>query len=188
MSPAVAAVSWFAWFKTAVFFLLALNVAQFLLYGTFSEALDSAAWIVLLALFELETAHGERRNGTPALWIHGTRLAAAAAVLAAAVGYLREGEWLDAANAWLWIAVVVLLELEVRRPHAVERRRTAFVAAAAGLYTALAALVLVWAWRGEWLDAYDALLWLVAFVMIEINVLQHLGRQDPETACAQEQG
>jgi hypothetical protein len=30
----------------------------------------------------------------------------------------------------------------------------------------------VWAGRGEWFDAYDAMLWLVAFATIEINVLR----------------
>ncbi|MBI2311473.1 MAG: hypothetical protein HYU77_03105 [Betaproteobacteria bacterium] len=38
------------------------------------------------------------------------------------------------------------------------------------------------------LNAYDALLWLVALVMIEINVLQHLGSGSPGVACAQERG
>ncbi|MBX3676037.1 MAG: hypothetical protein KF853_03335 [Rhodocyclaceae bacterium] len=32
-------------------------------------------------------------------------------------------------------------------------------------------LAVVWAWRGDWLDAWDALLWLVAFFAIEMNVL-----------------
>ncbi len=36
----------------------------------------------------------------------------------------------------------------------------------------LAALVLVWAWRREWFDAYDAALWLAAFAMIEMDVLR----------------
>ena len=82
-----------------------------------------------------------------------------------------ERESLDAINSGLWIAVVVLLEIEVRRPRDVARFRPWFAAAAAMLYTALALLVLTWGWRGEWLDAYDALLWLVAFAIIEMDVL-----------------
>ena len=39
------------------------------------------------------------------------------------------------------------------------------------LYAALLMLVPVWAWRGEWLDAWDAALWLAAFFAIELNVL-----------------
>jgi hypothetical protein len=68
--------------------------------------------------------------------------------------------------------VVALLELEVRRPPLVARRRRVFTAVAAALYAALALLVGVWAWRGDWLDAWDALVWLAAFAMIELDVLR----------------
>ena len=47
-----------------------------------------------------------------------------------------------------------------------------FTAVAAALYAALALLVGVWAWRGDWLDAWDALVWLAAFAMIELDVLR----------------
>jgi hypothetical protein len=60
----------------------------------------------------------------------------------------------------------------VRRPRTVALHRTGFSTAAAALYTGLAAVIPVWAWRGEWFDAYDALLWLIAFATIEINVLR----------------
>lgn len=173
MPSAIAVLPWYFWSKAAVFALLACNAVFFFFIGAFTKALDASAWLVLLVLFEWETGHGERfRAKRAATVIHGTRLAAAAGVVTAAVGYGYEGEWLDAVNSWLWIAVVVLLEFEVRYPGAVEQHRSWFAAAAATLYAALAALVPVWAWRGEWFDAYDALLWLIAFVAIEINVLQ----------------
>lgn len=75
------------------------------------------------------------------------------------------------AIAWLWILVVLLLEAKVRFTRAVRERRTEFKVAAGMLYGALALFVPVWAWRGEWFDAWDAAPWLVAFVAIEINVL-----------------
>lgn len=157
----------------AVFGLLACNAAIFSYTGTLAEALDAAAWLTLLALFELETAHGERLRARHATaLIHSVRLAATLAVAAAAVMYVYEREWLDAINSWLWIAVVILLELEVRYPRAVEERRSLFLASASALYAGLALLVLAWTWQREWFDAYDALLWLVAFVTIEINVLK----------------
>jgi hypothetical protein len=67
--------------------------------------------------------------------------------------------------------VVVLLEIEVRYRSDVARARAVFSTVAALLYGALAALVLVWAARGEWVDAYDALLWLIAFTTIELDLL-----------------
>jgi hypothetical protein len=170
---AVAASRLFRWAKAALFILLTCNAAIFSFHGSLTEALDATAWLTLLALFELETGHGhwlgETRAGTA---VHAIRLAATAAIGAAAVGYLYEEQWLDAANTWLWIAVVALLEFEVRYPQAAARRRSAITALTALLYSALTALVPVWAWRGEWFDAYDAGLWLIAFATIEINMLR----------------
>ena len=175
---------WYFWFKAGVFTLLACNATYFLFLGTFSEALDATSWLTLLALFELEAGYGDRlRRTRAAALVHGIRLAAAAAVGAAALGYVYEGEWLDAVNSWLWIGVVVLLEFEVRYPRAVDRRRARFAGVATMLYAGLGALVLVWAWRGEWFDAYDALLWLIAFVTIEIDVLQISRVQHPGTGA-----
>lgn len=173
MLSATVALRWYFWFKVAVFALLACNAALFLLTGTSSEALDTLAWLVLLALFALETGHGNRLRGSyAAAVVRGVRLVAAAGVIAAALGYVFEREWFDAVNSLLWIAVVVVLEFEVRYPHAVERHRAWFAGVATTLYAGLGALALVWAWRGEWFDAYDALLWLIAFVTIEIDVLK----------------
>ena len=96
----------YSWFKALVFALLAWNTAVFVHSGTLSEGIDSVAWLALLALFELET------GGAPALQrrttiIRGVRLAAATAIPVAAAGYVLEGEWLDAINSVLWIAVAL---------------------------------------------------------------------------------
>lgn len=185
MLSAIVAVRWYSWFKAGVFTLLACNATYYVFLGTVSQGLDAAAWLILLALFELETGHGDRLRGKrAAALVRGTRLVAAAGVIAAALGYVFEREWLDALNSLLWIAVVAVLEFEVRYPHAVERHRAWFAGVATTLYTGLAALVPVWAWRGEWAEAYDALLWLVAFVTIEINVL-HIAHADyPDAGAA----
>jgi hypothetical protein len=117
---------------------------------------------------------------SPIAAVHGVRFAALAAVGAAAAGFLYNWEWLDAVNSGLWIAVVGLLELEIRRPATVAVHRARFTAAAATLYSGLGALVLVWLWRGEWFDAYDAALWLVAFATIERNVFEAAQRAGVE--------
>lgn len=161
-----------SWFRAGVFALLVVNTGIYLASGTFSEGLDSIAWLVLLALFQLETGSGEAlRARIPLAAVHGIRLTALAAVGAAAAGFLYNEEWLDAANSWLWIAVAALLEVEVRIPAAVAARRARFTAAAAVLYCGIAAVALVWLWRGDWFDAYDAALWMVAFATIEMNIL-----------------
>jgi hypothetical protein len=164
---------WFPWFKAAIFALLAANAAGFALFGRPTEAVDSFAWLVLLALFELETAYPQRvREARVSALVRAARFVAGVAVVIAALGFVREREWLDAINAALWIAVVVVLEIEVRFPKGVERRRRLFATVAGVLYAGMALLVLTWAWQGEWFDAYDAALWLIAFVALEMNVLQ----------------
>jgi hypothetical protein len=171
-APSLRSAPGYPWFKAAVFALLALNTGIFLSSGTFSEGLDSIAWLTLLALFELETSFGQvLRAQSVIAAVHGVRFAALAAVGAAAAGFLYNREWLDAVNSGLWIAVVALLELEIRRPATVAVHRARFTAATATLYSGLGAVVLFWLWRGEWFDAYDAALWLVAFATIEINIL-----------------
>ena len=72
----------------------------------------------------------------------------------------------------LALGVVLLLEVEVRYPRQVERRRRLFWTLTGAVYALLASLVPAWAWRGEWLDAWDAALWLTAFFAIELNVLE----------------
>jgi hypothetical protein len=166
-----------SWFKGALFGLLVVNAGVYLAAGTLGEGLDSIAWLVLLALFQLETGFPRAVRPGPALAaVHGIRFAALAAVAASAAGFLYNEEWLDAVNSALWIAVVVLLEWEVRRPAAVAAHRAPFTAAAAALYAGLGVVVLAWLWRSEWFDAYDAILWLVAFATIEMNILEAVRR------------
>ncbi len=94
---------------------------------------------------------------------------------------MQQGEWLDAANIGLWILVVVLLECELRLPVLVARRPRLFTRSALLLYAGIAALIPLWALRGEWFDTYDAVLWLVAFVLIEMDALK-LARGNDSTS------
>jgi hypothetical protein len=163
---------WALLLKIALFALLAGNTARYLLLGTLSEALDSLAWLVLLFSFEAETGLRERFGGRgTTVALRGTRLLAAAALVVAAMGYVRGKEWLDAINVGLWIAVVGILEFQVRRPDTARQASRGFAAAAAALYAGLGGLVAAWLLRGEWFDAYDAALWLAAFAILELDLL-----------------
>jgi hypothetical protein len=159
--------------KALLFALLAVNTAWFAFAGETSKALDAAAWLVLLALFMIETAHGERLRGRGTRTaVRSLRLAAAIAVLAALVRYVLEANVLDTVNTALWIGVVVLLEAELRFPRAVARARPLYLGAALVLYGGLSILVVLWALRGEWFDAYDAAAWLAAFALLEMDLVQ----------------
>lgn len=152
--------------------LLACNTLYYLFGGRVSEALDSLAWYVLLLLFLLETARGTRLQSPAKLaLVHGLRMLATLAIGVSAVLYVMEKEWLDAINLLLWIAVVALLESELRFPALFAAYHRAFAAAAALLYGGLALLVLIWLTRREWMDAWDAASWLAAFALVELKLL-----------------
>ncbi len=165
-------------FKSVLFALLVFNTAAYLLFGTASEALDSLAWLTLLALFTLETGDAERfRAGRANTVIRVVRIVAAITLVAALAGYWRQREWLDVANVALWIGVVGLLEFGIRRPEAVAHHRRSFICASVVLFSALVGLVLAWMLRREWFDAYDAALWLAAFAMLEAGLVDRIGKR-----------
>jgi hypothetical protein len=161
--------------QAAIFALLACNTIYYIAAGRFSEALESVAWYGLLILFLLETSRppGARARAL----VRGLRLLATLAILASAVLYVREKEWLDATNLFLWVAVVALLEIEVRQTTLVVAHRRAFTLVAVLLYAALGVLVLIWLTRGEWMDAWDAALWFAAFGVLELGLL-HAAKND----------
>ena len=172
----------FVVFKWLVYALLAANVGLYAWQGTATEAIDTAAWVTLLLLFERETG-GYRPLGPRARTaIRALRALAALAVGGACIAYAAAREWLDFANATTWLVVVLALELEVRvGPHwrRFHRARAAF---AWVLYAALAGYAATWLVQGAghvdgaWLDAWDALLWLAAFAVIELNVFGFAAR------------
>lgn len=159
--------------RPLLYALLAANTVWYLATEPSSKGLDSLAWYALLVLFALEAAapawlarpHARRI-------VHALRAAAATAIVAATAAYLARRDWLDALNSVLWILVVLMLEWELRRPGCAARHRRRFAAAAAVLYTAIAALIPLWASDGAWLDAWDAALWLAAFALIELDLLR----------------
>jgi hypothetical protein len=167
----------FVVFKWIIYALLAGDVVLYSLYGRLTELIDTAAWLVLLMLFEWETGGWPlRARWIPAL--HGVRLLASIAVVVAVIGYALERVWLDFFNETTWLGVIALLELEVRLPPDAVRLHRLRRMLAAVLYLALVGFLLTWAAMGfgdenpqaAWLDTWDALLWLVAFVVIELNV------------------
>jgi hypothetical protein len=165
---------WLSRVRPLLFVLLAVNAVVYATAGRFSEGLDAFAWYLLLALFELETRrpHWSRRPRVAAA-LDLLRLLAAAAVTVAAAAFLGEGEWLDATNALLWIGVVIVLELEVRLPDTAARSRRLVTVTSFALYAALTAVALAWLLRGEWLNGYDALLWIAAFALIELDLFRN---------------
>jgi hypothetical protein len=135
--------------KLAVFGLLACNAIVYAFGNALSSTVDTVAWLILLVLFELETeCRGRWKDGSAPSLIHAARIAAILGLVASEIAFAFGGAWIDVTNSVLWIGVVALLEFEVRFPLVVMCQPGAYLAAAISLYTGLAVLVVVWAWRG----------------------------------------
>ncbi len=83
--------------------------------------------------------------------------------------------WVDVINAGVWLLVVLVLEINIRLQ---EHDRYGGLAlrisnaAKAVLYSLLLLAATYWGLKGDFVDFWDAFLWLVAFVFIELNVFE----------------
>jgi hypothetical protein len=83
--------------------------------------------------------------------------------------------WVDAINSGVWLLVVLLLEIDVRL-----QERDMFEGLALRIstmakyviYSILLLAAIYWGVKGDFVDFWDAFLWLVAFVFIEMNVFE----------------
>ena len=103
--------------------------------------------------------------------IEATQILGTAAAVDAAVRLAL----VDIVNAGDWLLVVALLEIEVILQ--VQRKLTSKLITIntyvkAILYAILLTCAVYWGLEGDFLDFWDAFLWLVAFVFIELNIFE----------------
>jgi hypothetical protein len=83
--------------------------------------------------------------------------------------------WVDVINSGVWLLVVIVLEIDVRLQER-NRYEGAILYASNAIKFVLYALLLFaaiyWGINGGFVDFWDAFLWLVAFVFIELNVFE----------------
>lgn len=92
----------------------------------------------------------------------------------------------DVINAGDWLLVVLLLEVDVRLEEAGRLRggwRRGSQAMKVVLYSVLLGCAIYWWFEGDFLDFWDAFLWLVAFVFIELNLFEWHDGGTPATAA-----
>jgi hypothetical protein len=83
--------------------------------------------------------------------------------------------WVDVINSAVWLLVVMVLELDVFFQ---ERNRLEGMilrvsnASKFALYSLLLLAAIYWGVKGDFVDFWDAFLWLIAFVFIELNVFE----------------
>lgn len=268
----------FQFFKYAVYLLLTMNIYWFFAEETsaaslqfvngidaadvieaFSATIDTAAWVVLLLMFELETYVLEDRHFTRAVtWsLHSLRALCYAFIVYAFYGYIanltflyettalsgisdlcsllpgqwswattldeyaelttancatysdtsvfyqfkdmmavvdtqglkdiRYLAWVDVINAAVWLLVVLVLEIDVRLQEHGRFEGMALKASNASkflLYSILFLAAIYWGVKGDFVDFWDAFLWLVAFIFIELNVFEW--RQEETQALTEE--
>ncbi len=213
----------------------------------FAASIDTAAWVVLLLMFELETCVLDDEQFTPrTTWtLHGLRAVCYAFIIYSFYGYLMKlifvqgtvalpnvsdlctlvnGQWayaidfdeyeilttancttmssasafhqyqgitavvdqrglidiirlawVDVINSAVWLLVVFVLEIDVRlqEKNKLEGRiHRLSNASKYVLYTVLLFAAIYWGVKGDFVDFWDAFLWLVAFVFIELNVFE----------------
>jgi len=268
----------FQLFKYLVYVLLAMDVYWFfaeeylanqLLYldgvgirdliGAYPATVDTAAWVVLLLMFELETYALDDQNFTPAVtWsLHGLRAICYGFIIYAFYGYIGNLvsvqavsplagvsdlcslvnerwaysydieeyteitlancqtfssadtflqfhdaravvdaaglaaiiglAWIDVVNAAVWLLVVLVLEIDVRLQE--HNRYEGWAYRISGilkfiLYAILLYAAIYWGIKGDFVDFWDAFLWLVAFVFIELNVFEWRKESKQELADA----
>jgi len=95
--------------------------------------------------------------------------------------------WVDVINAAVWLLVVLVLEIDVRLQEHNRYEGLALKLSNAAkfvLYGALFLAAIYWGFKGAFVDFWDAFLWLVAFVFIELNVFEW--REEEKLALAAE--
>ncbi len=95
--------------------------------------------------------------------------------------------WVDVINAGVWLLVVVVLEVDVRLQDRNLLTGTALRFSKLSKYILYATLFLAaiyWGVKGDFVDFWDAFLWLVAFIFIELNVFEWQQESLKQTAEA----
>ena len=88
---------------------------------------------------------------------------------------IRRLAWVDVINAAVWLLVVVVLEADVwlQERNRLEGNALRFSKMIKSvLYSMLLLAAVYWGIKGDFIDFWDAFLWLVAFVLIELNVFE----------------
>lgn len=83
--------------------------------------------------------------------------------------------WTDVANAGAWILVVLVLEADVRlQLRGLLKGSVLLISKSIKLvlYTILLLAAIYWWFDGAFIDFWDAFLWIVAFVFIELNIFK----------------
>ena len=83
--------------------------------------------------------------------------------------------WVEVINSIDWMLVVIILEVDVYlqlKGKLTARAQSISKSIKAVLYSVLFLAAVYWGVKGDFLDFWDAFLWLVAFIFIELNIFE----------------
>ena len=83
--------------------------------------------------------------------------------------------WIDVVNAGVWILVVIIIEFNVHLQEKQTGKALSIKLSAINkyaLYPILFFNAFYWGLEGDFVDFWDAFLWLVAFLFIELNIIE----------------
>ena len=161
--------------KLLILVLLSINAVTYAVVDTPTTAIDAGSWLILLVIYELESSGETLPLSEPVQ--EKIRSGLIAVIVLVFFSYWHDSEWLDVCNALLWFALIAVMELEVRRPTLVLKYANLFWLLTISIFSGLIAMAGIWLWQQAWLDAYDALLWIAAFGMIEVDLFHFLKRR-----------
>ncbi len=138
-------------------------------------ALDEMAWLGLLILIDVET-RSEDFSLLRSV-IQTVRYCLALLITSVFVSYIAEALWIDVLNTGLWLALIILMEVELHYPDITRAFQKCFAGSYLAILLGLLSMIGVWIGKGNWFDAYDATLWLMAFILVETDIVGFLRRQ-----------
>lgn len=83
--------------------------------------------------------------------------------------------WVDVIELSIWLLIIVGIEIEVRlqeREIVGGQLMRAVNISKVGLYGTLWLVMAYWAYRSQWVYVWDEFLWIVGFIVIEMNVIE----------------
>ncbi len=137
--------------------------------------------VTLDGYLPLDQANCTALNAQALVQITGTSIIGTQAALTDAIRLAI----VDVVNALDWLIIVILLEVEVFS-QLKDKLTSAMVAISrylkVFLYTVLFVCAAYWGLKSTFLDFWDAFLWLVAFIFIELNLFQWHSEAEEEKA------
>lgn len=177
-------------FKWSVYGLLAADIGLFVLTKGMAEVIDQIGWVLLIVTFEYETTSLDQdyAGRWEKFGLIAVQVLAYGLILDATWQYIVLAQWLDVVNAVTWLLVCAVLAYDVYYPGGYGRLEWRIRnGIKVTLYAVLVGCVAAWGLEQDWVNAWDALLWLLCFAVVELNIFR-FETEESAAALAAESG